>query len=219
MNNNTVYANLNERFSVDLGRLVTKPEMQKKTREDGTEYKFAKIRVATEDGYSTNQGYQEHSSYFLMFIFDPQLAETVLNFGRKGRLITIEGNCHQTINQNNNKWFKLYEVTALEFLDTKDAGSDDNDNTEANDTKSANNQEKQTDWNASANSKDAQTAPENHEEHLSTMDKVNASIKKIQEKANKISKEAHEKKQAEENAEKHDDEQTDLFENNEEESK
>lgn len=211
MNNNTVYANLNERFSVDLGRLVTKPEMAKKTREDGTEYKFAKIRVATEDGYSTNQGYQEHSSYFLMFIFDPQLAETVVNFGRKGRLITIEGNCHQTINQNNNKWFKLYEVTALEFLDTKDTGSD------GDDTKSANNQEKQTDWNASANSKDAQTAPENHEEHLSTMDKVNASIKKIQEKANEMAKEAHEKKQAEENAEKHDDEQTDLF--DEEESK
>lgn len=211
MNNNTVYANLNERFSVDLGRLVTKPEMAKKTREDGTEYKFAKIRVATEDGYSTNQGYQEHSSYFLMFIFDPQLAETVVNFGRKGRLITIEGNCHQTINQNNNKWFKLYEVTALEFLDTKDAGSDDDD------TKFANNQEKQTDWNASANPKDAQTAPENHEEHLSTMDKVNASIKKIQEKANEMAKEAHEKKQAEENAEKHDDEQTNLF--DEEESK
>ena len=205
MNNNTVYANLNERFSVDLGRLVTKPEMAKKTREDGTEYKFAKIRVATEDGYSTNQGYQEHSSYFLMFIFDPQLAETVVNFGRKGRLITIEGNCHQTINQNNNKWFKLYEVTALEFLDTKDAGSDDDD------TKSANNQEKQTDWNASANSKDAQAAPENHEKHLSTMDKVNASIKKIQEKANEMAKEAHEKKQAEENAEKHDDKQTNLF--------
>lgn len=214
MNNNTVYANLNERFSVDLGRLVTKPEMQKKTREDGTEYKFAKIRVATEDGYSTNQGYQEHSSYFLMFIFDPQLAETVLKFGRKGRLITIEGNCHQTINQNNNKWFKLYEVTALEFLDTKDAGSDDDNNTGYDDAKFANNQEKQTDWNASANSKDAQTAPENHEEHLSTMDKVNASIKKIQEKANEKAKEAHEKKQAEENAEKHDDEQTDLFENN-----
>ena len=211
MNNNTVYANLNERFSVDLGRLVTKPEMAKKTREDGTEYKFAKIRVATEDGYSTNQGYQEHSSYFLMFIFDPQLAETVVNFGRKGRLITIEGNCHQTINQNNNKWFKLYEVTALEFLDTKDAGSDDDD------TKSANNQEKQTDWNASANSKDAQAAPENHEKHLSTMDKVNASIKKIQEKANEMAKEAHEKKQAEENAEKHDDKQTNLF--DEEESK
>ena len=211
MNNNTVYANLNERFSVDLGRLVTKPEMAKKTREDGTEYKFAKIRVATEDGYSTNQGYQEHSSYFLMFIFDPQLAETVVNFGRKGRLITIEGNCHQTINQNNNKWFKLYEVTALEFLDTKDTGSDDDD------TKSANNQEKQTDANASANSKDAQTAPENHEKHLSTMDKVNASIKKIQEKANEMAKEAHEKKQAEENAEKHDDEQTNLF--DEEESK
>lgn len=201
MNNNTVYANLNERFSVDLGRLVTKPEMQKKTREDGTEYKFAKIRVATEDGYSTNQGYQEHSSYFLMFIFDPQLAETVLKFGRKGRLITIEGNCHQTINQNNNKWFKLYEVTALEFLDTKDAGSDG-----ADDTKSA-------------NPKDTQTAPKNHEEHLSTMDKVNASIKKIQEKANEKAKEAREKKQAEENAEKHDDEQTNLFENNEEESK
>lgn len=211
MNNNTVYANLNERFSVDLGRLVTKPEMAKKTREDGTEYKFAKIRVATEDGYSTNQGYQEHSSYFLMFIFDPQLAETVVNFGRKGRLITIEGNCHQTINQNNNKWFKLYEVTALEFLDTKDTSSD------GDDTKSANNQEKQTDWNASANSKDAQTAPENHEKHLSTMDKVNASIKKIQEKANEMAKEAHEKKQAEENAEKHDDEQTNLF--DEEESK
>ena len=211
MNNNTVYANLNERFSVDLGRLVTKPEMAKKTREDGTEYKFAKIRVATEDGYSTNQGYQEHSSYFLMFIFDPQLAETVVNFGRKGRLITIEGNCHQTINQNNNKWFKLYEVTALEFLDTKDTSSD------GDDTKSANNQEKQTDWNASANSKDAQAAPENHEKHLSTMDKVNASIKKIQEKANEMAKEAHEKKQAEENAEKHDDEQTNLF--DEEESK
>lgn len=211
MNNNTVYANLNERFSVDLGRLVTKPEMAKKTREDGTEYKFAKIRVATEDGYSTNQGYQEHSSYFLMFIFDPQLAETVVNFGRKGRLITIEGNCHQTINQNNNKWFKLYEVTALEFLDTKDTGSDDDD------TKSANNQEKQTNSNASANPKDAQTTPENHEKHLSTMDKVNASIKKIQEKANKTAKEAHEKKQAEENAEKHDDEQTNLF--DEEESK
>ena len=211
MNNNTVYANLNERFSIDLGRLVTKPEMAKKTREDGTEYKFAKIRVATEDGYSTNQGYQEHSSYFLMFIFDPQLAETVVNFGRKGRLITIEGNCHQTINQNNNKWFKLYEVTALEFLDTKDTGSDDDD------TKSANNQEKQTNSNASANPKDTQTAPENHEKHLSTMDKVNASIKKIQEKANKTAKEAHEKKQAEENAEKHDDEQTNLF--DEEESK
>ena len=47
MNNHTVYANLNERFTVDLGRLTTKPEMEKKTREDGTEYKFAKIRVAT----------------------------------------------------------------------------------------------------------------------------------------------------------------------------
>lgn len=213
MNNNTVYANLNERFSVDLGRLVTKPEMAKKTREDGTEYKFAKIRVATEDGYSTDQGYQEHSSYFLMFIFDPQLAETVVNFGRKGRLITIEGNCHQTINQNNNKWFKLYEVTALEFLDTKDTGSDDDD------TKSANNQEKQTNSNASANPKDTQTTPENHEEHLSTMDKVNASIKKIQEKANEKAKEAREEKQAQAETESQEDMQTNLFENNDEESK
>lgn len=203
MNNNTVYANLNERFSVDLGRLVTKPEMAKKTREDGTEYKFAKIRVATEDGYSTNQGYQEHSSYFLMFIFDPQLAETVVNFGRKGRLITIEGNCHQTINQNNNKWFKLYEVTALEFLDTKDAGSDDDTDPQDKQREPAANDHAET-QNKSAH-------------HLSTMDKVNASIKKIQEKANEMAKEAHEKKQAEENAEKHDDEQTNLF--DEEESK
>lgn len=203
MNNNTVYANLNERFSVDLGRLVTKPEMAKKTREDGTEYKFAKIRVATEDGYSTNQGYQEHSSYFLMFIFDPQLAETVVNFGRKGRLITIEGNCHQTINQNNNKWFKLYEVTALEFLDTKDTGSDDDTDPQDKQREPAANDHAET-QNKSAH-------------HLSTMDKVNASIKKIQEKANKTAKEAHEKKQAEENAEKHDDEQTNLF--DEEESK
>lgn len=203
MNNNTVYANLNERFSVDLGRLVTKPEMAKKTREDGTEYKFAKIRVATEDGYSTDQGYQEHSSYFLMFIFDPQLAETVVNFGRKGRLITIEGNCHQTINQNNNKWFKLYEVTALEFLDTKDAGSDDDTDPQDKQREPAANDHAET-QNKSAH-------------HLSTMDKVNASIKKIQEKANEMAKEAHEKKQAEENAEKHDDEQTNLF--DEEESK
>lgn len=203
MNNNTVYANLNERFSVDLGRLVTKPEMAKKTREDGTEYKFAKIRVATEDGYSTNQGYQEHSSYFLMFIFDPQLAETVVSFGRKGRLITIEGNCHQTINQNNNKWFKLYEVTALEFLDTKDAGSDDDTDPQDKQREPAANDHAET-QNKSAH-------------HLSTMDKVNASIKKIQEKANKTAKEAHEKKQAEENAEKRDDEQTNLF--DEEESK
>ena len=203
MNNNTVYANLNERFSVDLGRLVTKPEMAKKTREDGTEYKFAKIRVATEDGYSTNQGYQEHSSYFLMFIFDPQLAETVVNFGRKGRLITIEGNCHQNINQNNNKWFKLYEVNALEILDTKDTGSDDDTDPQDKQREPAANDHAET-QNKSAH-------------HLSTMDKVNASIKKIQEKANKTAKEAHEKKQAEENAEKHDDEQTNLF--DEEESK
>lgn len=203
MNNNTVYANLNERFSVDLGRLTTKPEMEKKTREDGTEYKFAKIRVATEDGYTTDQGYQEHSSYFLMFIFDPQLAETVVNFGRKGRLIAIEGNCHQTINQNNNKWFKLYEVTALEFLDTKDTGSDDDTDLQDKQHKSAANDHAKT-QNKSTH-------------HLSTMDKVNASIKKIQEKANKTAKEAHEKKQAEENAEKHDDEQTNLF--DEEESK
>lgn len=205
MNNNTVYANLNERFSVDLGRLVTKPEMAKKTREDGTEYKFAKIRVATEDGYSTDQGYQEHSSYFLMFIFDPQLAETVVNFGRKGRLITIEGNCHQTINQNNNKWFKLYEVTALEFLDTKDAGSDDDTDPQDKQREPAANDHAET-QNKSAH-------------HLSTMDKVNASIKKIQEKANEKAKEAREEKQAQAETESQEDMQTNLFENNDEESK